>query len=203
MNVCRLIKKLVMQKNDSQQENVCKKIFTVPNILSMLRIVLIIPSVYYILVENYIVAVILLIISGVTDMFDGIIARQLNQITKLGQVLDPIADKLTLAAVVISSSIKFPEIIPIAVLLVLKEIMMLTFGIILLNRDITSLSARWYGKLATVLFYISAIVIVGLKAFYGYSNYILNCILMGVTAIVMVFAMFKYYFLYWNLLKSE
>ncbi len=203
MNVCRLIKKLVMQKNDSQQENVCKKIFTVPNILSMLRIVLIIPSVYYILVENYIVAVILLIISGVTDMFDGIIARQLNQITKLGQVLDPIADKLTLAAVVISSSIKFPEIIPIAVILVLKEIMMLTFGIILLNRDITSLSARWYGKLATVLFYISAIVIVGLKAFYGYSNYILNCILMGVTAIVMVFAMFKYYFLYWNLLKSE
>lgn len=202
MNVYRLIKKLIMQKND-KPEDICKKIFTVPNILSLLRIILIVPSVYYILVENYIVAVILFIVSGITDMFDGIIARKLNQITKLGQILDPIADKLTLAAVVTSISIKFPEIIPIAVILVIKEIMMLTFGIILLNRNITSLSARWYGKVATVLFYVSGIVIVGLKALFGYSDYLLNCILMGITAVVMVFAMLKYYFLYWNLLKSE
>lgn len=203
MNLCGLIKKLVIPKNDSQHESVYKKIFTAPNILSLFRIVLIVPSVYYILMENYILAMILLIISGITDMFDGIVARQLNQITKLGQVLDPVADKLTLVAVVISSSIKFHEIIPIAVILVFKEFMMLTFGIILIHRDITSLSARWYGKLATVLFYVSAVMIVGLEAFYGYSNYILNCMLMGVTAVVMVFAMFKYYFLYWSLLKSK
>ena len=202
MSVSEIIKELLVQKKSDPPEELCKKVFTIPNIISMVRILLVAPSAYFIIVENYIAAAILLVVSGLSDMFDGIIARKCNQITKLGQILDPVADKLTLAAVVISFSFVFPEITPLAIILVCKELLMLIFGISLINRHITSIWARWYGKLATVLFYITVITIVGLKAFLGYSNSMLNWIMFGITAASMIFANIKYYIVYLNLIRK-
>ncbi len=74
---------------------------TIPNIITYVRFVLIIPFVYFFLAEQYIYAAICIGLSGLSDCFDGMAARKLNQVTPLGKILDPIADKVTLFAVVI------------------------------------------------------------------------------------------------------
>ena len=110
-----------------------KKVFNVPNLLSMLRIIIIFPFIYYFLIDNYVISVVLIAISGLSDMFDGFIARRFNQITKVGMMLDPVADKLTLLSVVVCLSVKVPIIMPIILVLVVKEVLMLLAGIILLK----------------------------------------------------------------------
>ena len=72
---------------------------TIPNIITYVRFVLIIPFVYFFLAEQYIYAAICIGLSGLSDCFDGMAARKLNQVTPLGKILDPIADKVTLFAV--------------------------------------------------------------------------------------------------------
>ena len=81
----------------------------IPNLLSTLRIILIYPFIVYIISDDYIKSGIILGISGITDIFDGLIARKFNQITKLGKMLDPVADKLTLVSVMVCVGIKFSE----------------------------------------------------------------------------------------------
>ena len=72
-----------------------REIFNIPNALSIVRIFLIIPFVINTMDENYLKAVEILFWSGVTDLLDGFLARILNQQTKFGEIIDPIADKLT------------------------------------------------------------------------------------------------------------
>ncbi|MGN0470725.1 MAG: CDP-alcohol phosphatidyltransferase family protein, partial [Acutalibacteraceae bacterium] len=80
---------------DNDIKSVIKKNLTVPNLLSFIRILVIPPLIIFLLDQNFIMAGVMLIISGVSDMFDGMIARKFNQVTQLGKMLDPIADKLT------------------------------------------------------------------------------------------------------------
>lgn len=83
-------------------KSIClKKNLTIPNMLSLLRILVLVPFVISVTKNNYIAAGLILIISGLTDLFDGYIARKLNQVTRLGEMLDPTADKLTLMTVMI------------------------------------------------------------------------------------------------------
>lgn len=119
-----------------------KENLTVPNILSVLRILLIIPFVFFFLSKNYIAAAAMVIISGLSDMFDGMIARKFNQITALGKILDPIADKLTLVAVIICIGIIVPKIIPLVVILVVKDLLMLLGGAYLIQKKITPPAAN-------------------------------------------------------------
>lgn len=153
--------------------------------------------------DNYILAALFLILSGLSDMFDGIIARKLNQVTKLGKMLDPIADKLTLVTVVICMGIKFNEIIPLVILLLLKDVCMLLAGGFLMKKKIDPPAAKWYGKLATVVFYTSVIIIVTLKAVFGKNNANLSIFLLSITAIFMIFALIKYFELFIDLLRKE
>ena len=80
---------------------------SIPNILSIFRIVLIpVFIVCYLMLPDEMgwVPALVLVVSGATDVVDGYIARHFNMVTQLGKVLDPLADKLTLAAVVITRS---------------------------------------------------------------------------------------------------
>ena len=130
---------------------------TIPNIITYVRFVLIIPFVYFFLAEQYIYAAICIGLSGLSDCFDGMAARKLNQVTPLGKILDPIADKVTLFAVVICMVIYVPMVLPILVTLLVKE-------------RLTPPSANWYGKVGTIIFYFSVCLIVFLKAFFAYEN---------------------------------
>ncbi len=180
-----------------------KKVFNVPNLLSMLRIIIIFPFIYYFLIDNYVISVVLIAISGFSDMFDGFIARRFNQITKVGMMLDPVADKLTLLSVVVCLSVKVPIIMPIILVLVVKEVLMLLAGIILLKNHKTPPSAKWYGKTATIVFYISVAVIVILKAVWNIEIESLTITLMCITVVLMLFALVKYFILFLDIMQDS
>ena len=180
-----------------------KDLITIPNILTYIRIILIVPFVYFFLKENYIPAVICIGVSGLTDCFDGMIARRFNQVTSLGKILDPIADKFTLLAVVICMVIYVPIVLPVLVVLLLKDVLMLLGGMDLINKGITPPAAKWYGKVGTVVFYLSVFTIIFLKAFFGVENFALDVSLLSVTALTMLFALYQYGKIYFQLIKEH
>lgn len=126
----------------------------VPNILTLLRFILIVPIVISIAHEGFIVALILLVISGLTDVLDGAIARKFNFITDFGKLMDPFADKATQVAILVTLCIK--GIIPfwILAIVVIKEFAMISGASFLYGKELV-VSSKWYGKLATVLFYMA------------------------------------------------
>lgn len=180
-----------------------KDIKTIPNILSLFRIALIIPFVIFFLRSNYIAAAVFIILSGVTDALDGFVARKFNQITDLGKMLDPLADKLTLIAIMICIVILFPIVLPVVAILIVKDIVMMIGASVLLKSDIKPPAARWYGKIGTVMFYISVALIVFLKAAFNYENPILSLVLLGATAAMMIFALIEYFLIFIKLKNNS
>jgi cardiolipin synthase len=139
---------------------------TIPNILSYVRIAMI-PLYIYLYVsaetaEQYYKAAGILVLSGITDSLDGIIARKTGQITDLGKALDPLADKLTQIAVVGAMFVERPYILPLLVLFIGKELYLLISNVLLFKKDIFMDGAMWFGKLATAFFYISMLALVAL-----------------------------------------
>ena len=134
----------------------------VPNILTIIRFILIPFIVYYITKEQYILSFIFLTISGLTDILDGFIARKFNFITNFGKLVDPLADKLTQIAIL--ATLVIIKIIPawILFIVVLKEAIMIAGASFLYGKELV-VSSKWFGKLATVLFYIAIVCSFGIK----------------------------------------
>lgn len=182
---------------------------TIPNILSYLRLILVVPFVYYFIrglyddPRHYITAAVCIVISGLTDCFDGLLARKLNQVTSLGKILDPLADKITLIAVAVCMVIYIPALLPLMLVLFIKDFTMLICGLVLLVKKIPLPASRWYGKVATVVFYISVTVIIFLKAVYQYENPTLILVLFCITAAVMIFALLNYSKMFLVILKEN
>lgn len=177
-------------------------LFTIPNLITYVRFILIIPFAYSFLKEEYISSAICIGLSGLSDCFDGLVARKLNQVTSLGKILDPIADKVTLLVVVVCMVIFVPVVLPVLIILLLKDVLMLLGGTDLINKGITPPAAKWYGKVGTVVFYISVCIIVFLKAFLNYENFALDLTLLSVTALTMIFALYQYGKIYTQLIKE-
>ena len=78
-----------------------RDLVTIPNILTYIRFLLVAPFMYFFLKERYLLAGLMIGLSGLSDCFDGMIARHFDQVTPLGKILDPIADKVTLIAVAV------------------------------------------------------------------------------------------------------
>lgn len=176
-------------------------LWTIPNLITYVRFLLIAPFMYFFLEKNYIAAAVCISVSGLTDCFDGMLARKLNQVTSLGKILDPIADKLTLFSVALCMIVYYPAILPLLGVLMVKEIMMLICGLSLLIKHITPPAARWYGKVATVVFYFSVVTIVFLKAVFAYESMTLVTVMFVLTAIVMLFALLNYAYMFIHLIK--
>ena len=138
--------------------------WNIPNTLTSLRIVLIPVFLWRFLTaqtrEEFYAAAGILVFSGLSDTLDGTIARKCNMITQLGKILDPVADKLTLGAVILALWIKRPHLWPLYVLLIAKEFFMLLGGIKLHRTQVAIQSAKWFGKLSTIVFYLIMIVVV-------------------------------------------
>jgi cardiolipin synthase len=151
---------------------------------------------YYYLKGEVKIAGILLIISALTDVADGFIARRFNQITTLGKILDPLADKLTQICVAVGLCLTYTALIPLTLVLAIKELLLGLMGFTLLRRGKQPFSARWWGKLATVVFYIASIAIM----LFG-NNFSKGCI-WGISltvVLLMTFSLFRYY----NMLKNQ
>ena len=129
-----------------------KKIITIPNALSVLRI-LMIPAIVYYINRQYELAFFYLLLSGVTDVLDGLIARKFHMTSDLGIVLDPVADKLTQGCVLLAIGTSKPWMTALCVLLIAKESVMVIFGLIVLNKTNKTHSAKWHGKVANGCIY--------------------------------------------------
>ena len=105
----------------SQEKKPINQNLTVPNALSVLRIVIIPFFAWFFLKDQLLEAVALLVLSGLSDCVDGFLARKLNQVTELGKMLDPLADKLTQGVVAICLAVKFPVIGPLLLVFIIKE----------------------------------------------------------------------------------
>ncbi len=141
-----------------------KNIFTIPNILSFIRIILV-PIIVWIyfdtrIINNYLIAFLLVILSALTDVCDGIIARKFNLITDLGKILDPIADKLTQFAVVCCIAITNEMMRVVAVAIFAKELLMLIGAVIFVKDGNETPYARWWGKVTTVLLYATMLLFI-------------------------------------------
>ena len=97
--------------------------------------------------------VLLLLLSGLTDIADGFIARHFHMISNLGKVLDPLADKLTQGAMLLCLMSRFPLMMLPFGLMVVKEMVSVGTGLAAIDRTGEVHSAGWHGKLATVLLY--------------------------------------------------
>lgn len=131
----------------------CKHI---PNALTILRFILIPFIIVYIVQDKYIEAFIFLTISGLTDVLDGIIARKFNFITNFGKLIDPLADKTTQISILVTLALK--DIIPMWILVIvfIKEFAMVAGASFLYGKELV-VSSKWFGKLATVLFYLAIV----------------------------------------------
>jgi len=141
-----------------------KEILSIPNLLSMFRLILI-PVYITIYLRardsaDYFLAAGILAVSCLTDMIDGQIARRFNMITELGKLLDPIADKLTQFALILCLSLRHPVLWFVVVLFFIKEIFQLIGCTISLRQGKTMTGALLPGKISTTVLFISLIAMV-------------------------------------------
>ena len=172
---------------------------TIPNWLCFLRIALIPVFSVLFIKDHFLIAAIIMVVAALTDLFDGKIARKFNQVSNLGKILDPIADKLSQMAIVIILLYKFWDVTYFKILLfmfIAKEILMLTGGALMLAKGLRPAAAEMIGKVATTVFYVFMIMII---AFGGENAAIKNIlpewamICMVVIALILTFAaMFSY-----------
>ncbi len=139
-------------------KNYKKAVFTIPNGLSLFRLCLI-PVIVWLYwgQERYHWAGAVLILSGLTDIVDGFIARHYQMISDVGKVLDPAADKLTQGAVLLCLTVRFPNLIWPLALMAAKEAFMLISGFLVIKRTGRVPGANWHGKAATVLLYMTMV----------------------------------------------
>ena len=131
-----------------------KDIFTIPNLLSFFRIILIpVIILLYCKYKMYSATTLVILISSATDVIDGWIARKFRMISDFGKILDPVSDKLTQAAIVVCLFVRFPHMIYLFVLMALKETMMGITGLIRIRKSGEVHCADWHGKVNTCLIY--------------------------------------------------
>lgn len=121
---------------------------SVSNLLSLLRIVLVVPTAFALWYQSKTIAVVLFVLAAATDYLDGFFARRLNQISDLGKILDPLADKIYVAVVVLLLLIL--NVLPlwfVAVVLA-RDVLILVGGLYVEKRTTMVLPSNWVGKWA-------------------------------------------------------
>ena len=169
-----------------------KELLTIPNMLSLFRLVLI--PIYIIIYLNasepadYFLAAAILAVSCITDLVDGKIARHFNMISNVGKILDPVADKATQFALIVCLTIRYPVLLTMVVLFVIKEGFQLIAGLLTLRKGKMLDGALLSGKICTTVLFISLIVMVllpdmGTKIIY---------IIMGIDCVFMLVSFVDY-----------
>lgn len=185
-----------------------KGCWTIPNLLSLIRILLIPVFAYLFYNDEKIWAVVVLALSGLSDTFDGQIARKFNQISALGKVLDPVADKLTQITIAVMLLIDFRSaentLIQafgwVFLVFLIKEAVMIVGGLIMLLLNIRPGAAEIWGKAATLVFYVGMVIIIAFGPEVGALNSlvgfelpaVLTGIIVVVSAIMTILAFLSY-----------
>lgn len=135
-------------------------VFTIPNVISMLRIVSIPVIAVFVSKREMVVALIILAVSACSDGLDGIIARRFNQVSKIGQILDPIADRLLIFCSILALGIA--GIIPWWMLIIvgLRDLLMAMLILVLAQHDYGPLPVHFVGKAGTAMLMMSIVALI-------------------------------------------
>ena len=176
-----------------------QQIFTIPNLLSLLRL-LMIPLILWLYSEKqaYTWALVVLLLSGLTDIADGIIARKFNMVSDLGKALDPVADKLTQIATLWCLVARFPHIWLPLVILMVKELFSGIMSLYAVKKSGQVKGADWHGKLCTVLLYGA----LGLHMLWSGIPILLSKALMGLCVAVMCLSGVLYWYRHYKQIKG-
>lgn len=176
------------------------KLKNIPNILSVFRIALVFVFAY-VFVEHYpdgiILAACIFVLSGITDVIDGRLARKYNWESQLGRILDPVADKLMQCTALFC--MWYRHVVPVWIFLffVLKELLMGVGAIVLFRKKHVIGASKYFGKAAVVLFYAAVCTIILFGESIGDTGVNVIC---AFTAICASCALVMYYF---NYLKNK
>jgi cardiolipin synthase len=130
------------------------RVLTIPNLVSFVRLLAVGLFWWVLLVQDEVaLAAWLVFIIGWTDWIDGYLARRLDQVSELGKILDPVADRLMIASAVIGGLIVGVVPFVVGVLLIVREVVVALLAIYLAARGGGTIEVRYYGKLATFLLY--------------------------------------------------
>lgn len=174
------------------------QILTIPNLLSLIRLLMIPPIIWlYCEAQQYGLAVIVILLSGLTDIVDGFVARKYHMVSDFGKILDPTADKLTQAALILCLSVRYHLMIPLIITFVIRELFMIIMGYITIKKYNQINSAQWYGKTTTVVLYT---VMTLLILFPGIPELTANCMILfcGVVVLVTFVLYAKFYISVWR-----
>lgn len=170
------------------------QIYTIPNMLSLLRLALIpVYCTVYLRAQthtDHFIAATILAVSCLTDLIDGQIARRFQMISTLGKILDPLADKLTQLALLVCLSTKYPILLMVLVLLLLKELSQTAVAILFFRRGKALPGAIPAGKICTAALFVSFITLVLIPEL----NHKNICIIAFTDAFFLIFAFISYAF---------
>lgn len=148
-----------------------KDLWTVPNILCYIRFILIPVFIYFYIKaqepREYLQAAAIVFVSGLTDFFDGFIARTFHMVTDLGKLIDPIADKLTQASLIFVLVVKIKWMFLLLILFVIMQLFMLAAGLVMLKKNKRLSGAKWFGKVSTTIFYATMLFLVAIPTLKG------------------------------------
>ena len=178
------------------------KLKNIPNILSIIRILLVFVFVYvFFALDKLHMALLIFLIAGATDVVDGYLARRFNWITNLGKILDPFADKLMQCTVLVSLLIKgllpFWFVIPYFA----KEVFTIVISFIVIKRRSVTVVSKWYGKTAVCLFYATVAVSIIAKDYL--SMHPVLSVFIYIPAVVFSFFALISYIKHYSYLKKE
>lgn len=177
------------------------RILTLPNVLSFFRLMLIPLIVYLFETNEYWWAFGALLLSGTTDVVDGWIARTFHMVSDFGKALDPIADKLTQLAVLFCLMREYWWVLAV---FVFKEVFIGVMTLMALKRTGSIYSAGWYGKLCTVVIYLSMFVLILWKPVFGAAPNPTFVLVDSLLIVAMVLLAFIKYFIYFSkILRQE
>lgn len=179
---------------------------TIPNWISFARIIMVPIFAVLFLNDEIIWSVFVLFLSGFSDFIDGKIARKYNQISELGKMLDPVADKLTQMTIAVLLYLRFNAAEDglvktfswIFLVFIIKEFVMVAFGVFMVAIGLKPSAAEFYGKAATFAFYAVMLVLFAFAPDVGaFTNLwtipeTLLVVLVGATAILCVVAFASY-----------
>ncbi len=172
-------------KNNIQPEN---RILTIPNLLSAFRLLLIPLFIWLYLEGKYFYTGLMLLISGITDISDGFIARRFHMVSNLGKILDPVADKLTQISMLICLVTRYPLMLILVVIMIFKELFMSISGLLVIRKTKAVFGADWHGKAATFLLYITMFA----HVFWVHIPIIVSDVLIGISAIMLAVSLLLY-----------
>ncbi len=163
----------------------------IPNCITLFRLLLVFVFIFLFVsdIENKsFYCVVTFILSGISDVLDGFLARKLNVVSNFGKLMDPLADKLMQITVAVCMATVQPSLVWVPGFLILKELLMVLGATKLFKKDNIVVQANFYGKLASVICFAVFLVLL----IFPEINQLLEHILCFSFVVVSVLAFFKY-----------